>query len=257
MGLKWPTWSHAMAGASLSDALFWPRPWQTCCLFVLFLAATLVGWVTVLESPPLGRVRSWQTNAFEPKTIRNSQRSWDSLAVIAPVASELSHWATRKTPTDTVLQFSGAPAVVHELILRLAAVGVISSYALKGALPLLHQATELKAELHMTDAWVAWTPEQASEFMQPLGLTGGQVNAPRFVRHAVEPKRPPVAPLRIEGLRLLATVSGPSGAYAVIQGPEGLLRVRAGDLVGSTGARVTAITGQHVQLAQGVILQWR
>ena len=56
---------------------------------------------------------------------------------------------------------------------------------------------------------------------------------------------------------MLATVSGPSGAYAVIQTPEGLLRVRAGELIGGTGAKVIAIRHQHVQLANGMVLPWR
>jgi hypothetical protein len=177
--------------------------------------------------------------------------------VIAPVAAQLSHWATRNTATNTVLQFSGAPGVVRGLILRLASVGVVSSYVLKGDAPRLHQASDLNAELHMADAWTAWTPQRAAEFMQPLGLVVAPKDGPRSVQSAGEATLPAVAPLMVEDLRVLATVSGPSGAYAVIQAPEGLLRVRAGELIGGTGAKVIAIRHQHVQLANGMVLPWR
>ena len=257
MGLKWPAWPHALATASLSEALYWPRSWQVWCLFTLTLAVALAGWVTAPETPSLDRISARQTNAFESPPVRDPHRSWDGLAVIAPVAAQLSHWATRNTATDTVLQFSGAPGVVRGLILRLASVGVISSYVLKTDAPRSHQASNLNAELHMADAWVSWTPQRAAEFMQPLGLVVPPTDDPLSVQSAGEETLPAVAPLKVEGLRVLATVSGPSSAYAVIQAPEGLLRVRAGELIGGTGAKVIAIRHQHVQLANGVILPWR
>ena len=257
MGLKWPAWLHALATASLSEALYWPRSWQVWCLFTLTLAVALAGWVTAPETPSLDRISARQTNAFESPPARGPHRSWDGLAVIAPVAAQLSHWATRNTATDTVLQFSGAPGVVRGLILRLASVGVISSYVLKTDAPRSHQASNLNAELHMADAWVAWTPQRAAEFMQPLGLVVAPTDGPRSVQSAGEATLPAVVPLKVEGLRVLATVSGPSGAYAVIQAPEGLLRVRAGELIGGTGAKVIVIRHHYVQLANGVILPWR
>ena len=257
MGIKWPSWSHALATASLSEALYWPRSWQVWCLFTLTLAVALAGWVTAPETPSLDRISARQTNAFESPPVRGPHRSWDGLAVIAPVAAQLSHWATRNTATDTVLQFSGAPGVVRGLILRLASVGVISSYVLKTDTPRSHQASVLNAELHMADAWMAWTPQRAAEFMQPLGLVVAPTDDPLSVQSAGEATLPAVAPLKVEGLRVLATVSGPSGAYAVIQAPEGLLRVRAGELIGGTGAKVIVIRHQHVQLANGVVLPWR
>ncbi len=257
MGIKWPSWSHALATASLSEALYWPRSWQVWCLFTLTLAVALAGWVTAPETPSLDRISARQTNAFESPPVRGPHRSWDGLAVIAPVAAQLSHWATRNTATDTVLQFSGAPGVVRGLILRLASVGVISSYVLKTDTPRSHQASVLNAELHMADAWMAWTPQRAAEFLQPLGLVVAPTDDPLSVQSAGEATLPAVAPLKVEGLRVLATVSGPSGAYAVIQAPEGLLRVRAGELIGGTGAKVIVIRHQYVQLANGVSLPWR
>ena len=257
MGIKWPSWSNALATASLSEALYWPRSWQVWCLFTLTLAVALAGWVTAPETPSLDRISARQTNAFESPPVRGPHRSWDGLAVIAPVAAQLSHWATRNTATDTVLQFSGAPGVVRGLILRLASVGVISSYVLKTDTPRSHQASVLNAELHMADAWMAWTPQRAAEFLQPLGLVVAPTDDPLSVQSAGEATLPAVAPLKVEGLRVLATVSGPSGAYAVIQAPEGLLRVRAGELIGGTGAKVIVIRHQHVQLANGVVLPWR
>ena len=257
MGLKWPAWPHTLAAASLSEALYWPRSWQAWFLFALSLAVVLAGWATAPETPSLDRNRTRQTYAFESPPVRSPHRSWDGLAVIAPVAAQLSHWATRNTATNTVLQFSGAPGVVRGLILRLASVGVVSSYVLKGDAPRLHQASDLNAELHMADAWTAWTPQRAAEFMQPLGLVVAPKDGPRSVQSAGEATLPAVAPLMVEDLRVLATVSGPSGAYAVIQAPEGLLRVRAGELIGGTGAKVIAIRHQHVQLANGMVLPWR
>ena len=257
MGLKWPAWPHALAAASLGEALYWPRSWQLWCLFAFSLAVALAGWATAPETLSLDRIRVRQTNAFDSPPVRDPHRSWDGLAVIAPVAAQLSHWATRNTATDTVLQFSGTPGVVRGLILRLASVGVISSYVLTTDTPRSHQASVLNAELHMADAWVAWTPQRAAEFMQPLGLVVTPTDGPRSVRNAGEATLPAVVPLKVEGLRVLATVSGPSGAYAVIQAPEGLLRVRAGELIGGTGAKVIVIRHQHVQLANGVILPWR
>jgi hypothetical protein len=257
MGLKWPAWPHALAAASLGEALYWPRSWQLWCLFAFSLAVALAGWATAPEMLSLDRIRVRQTNAFDSPPVRDPHRSWDGLAVIAPVAAQLSHWAARNTATDTVLQFSGTPGVVRGLILRLASVGVISSYVLTTDTPRSHQASVLNAELHMADVWVAWTPQRAAEFMQPLGLVVAPTGGPRSVRNAGEATLPAVVPLKVEGLRVLATVSGPSGAYAVIQAPEGLLRVRAGELIGGTGAKVIVIRHQHVQLANGVILPWR
>jgi hypothetical protein len=257
MGLKWPAWPHALSAASLGEALYWPRSWQLWCLFSFSLAVALAGWATAPEMLSLDRIRVRQTNAFDSPPVRDPHRSWDGLAVIAPVAAQLSHWATRNTATDTVLQFSGTPGVVRGLILRLASVGVISSYVLTTDTPRSHQASVLNAELHMADVWVAWTPQRAAEFMQPLGLVVAPTGGPRSVRNAGEATLPAVVPLKVEGLRVLATVSGPSGAYAVIQAPEGLLRVRAGELIGGTGAKVIVIRHQHVQLANGVILPWR
>jgi hypothetical protein len=257
MGLKWPAWPHALATASLSEALYWPRPWQVWCLFAISLAVALAGWATAPETLSLDRIRARQTNAFESPSVRGPHRSWDGLAVIEPVAGQLGHWATRNTATDTVLQFSGAPGVVRGLILRLASVGVISSYVLKTDAPRSHQAAVLNAELHMADAWVAWTPQRAADFMQPLGLVVAPTDGPRSVQSPGEATLPAVAPLKVEGLLVLATVSGPSGAYAVIQAPEGLLRVRAGELIGGTGAKVIVIRHQHVQLANGMVLPWR
>ena len=257
MGLKWPAWPHALATASLSEALYWPWSWQLWCLFALSLAVALAGWVTAPETLSLDRIRARQTNAFGSPPVRGHHRSWDGLAVIAPVTAQLSHWATRNTATDTVLQFSGAPGVVRGLILRLASVGVISSYVLKTDAPRSHQASVLNAELHMADAWMAWTPQRAAEFMQPLSLVVAPTDGPRSVQSAGEATLPAVVPLKVDGLWVLATVSGPSGAYAVIQAPEGLLRVRAGELIGGTGAKVIVIRHQYVQLANGVILPWR
>ena len=257
MGLKWPAWPHALATASLSEALYWPRSWQVWCLFVPSLAVALAGWATAPPAPSLDRIRARQTNALESPPAPVPDRSWDGLAVLAPVAGQLSHWATRKTATDTVLQFSGTPAVVRGLILRLASVGVISTYVLNSDAPRLHQTTDLNVELHMADAWVVWTPERATEFMQPLGLVVTHTDGLRSAQSAGEAALPAVVPLMVEGLRVLATVSGPSGAYAVIQAPEGLLRVRVGELIGGTGTEVIVIRHQHVQLANGVVLQWR
>lgn len=257
MGLKWPAWPHALAAASLSEALYWPRSWQVWCLIALSLVVVLAGWATAPEAVSLDRIRVRQTNAFESPPVGVPHRSWDGLAVIAPVAAQLSHWATRNTATDTVLQFSGAPGVVRGLILRLASVGVVSSYVLTTDAPRSHQAPVLNAELHMADAWVAWTPQRAAEFMRPLGLVVAHTDGPRSVQTAGEASLPAVAPLIVEGLRVLATVSGPSGAYAVIQAPEALLRVRAGELIGGTGAKVSVIRHRHVQLANGMVLPWR
>lgn len=257
MGLKWPAWRNALATVSLSEALFWPRSWQMWCLFVLCLVVMLVGWATVPDAPAFDRTRVRQMNAFESAPMRKSYRKWDGLAVIAPVAAQLSHWAIRHTATDTVLQFSGTPAVVRRLILRLATVGVISSYVLKSDTRQLHQAPDLNAELHMADAWATWTPQRAAEFTQPLGLAVAHMGLPLLAQSAGEVSLPAVASLINADLSVLATVSGPSGAYAVIQAPEGLLRVRAGALIGGTGFRVGAIRHQHVQLANGVVLPWR
>jgi hypothetical protein len=257
MGLKWPAWPHALAAASLSEALYWPRSGQVCCLFALSLVVVLAGWATAPEALSVDRIRVRQTNAFESPPVGWPHRSWDGLAVIAPVAAQLRHWATRNTATDTVLQFSGSPGVVRGLILRLASVGVVSSYVLTTDAPRPHQTSVLNAELHMADAWMAWTPQRAAEFMQPSGLVVAPKDGPRSVQSAGEATLPAVAPLIVEGLRVLATVSGPSGAYAVIQTPEGLLRVRAGELIGGTGAKVIAIRHQYVQLANGMVLPWR
>ena len=92
MGLKWPAWPHALATASLSEALYWPRSWQVWCLFALSLAVALAGWAVAPETLSLDRIRVRQTNAFESPPVRGHHRSWDGLAVIAPVAAQLSHW---------------------------------------------------------------------------------------------------------------------------------------------------------------------
>ena len=257
MGFKRHALPDLLTTASLAEALFWPRSWQVWCLFTFSLAITLVGWATVPEAPSLDRIPVRQTSAFESSPAQSRHRSWDGLAVIAPVAAQLSHWSTRDTVTDTALQFSGPPAVIRGLIQRLATVGVISSYVLKGDAPRLHRVAELTAELHMADTWVVWTPQLAAEFMHPLGLVGKREEESLFFPSPGEATLPVVPPLMIDGLRLLATVSGPSGAYALIEAPEGLLRVRAGDLIGDTGARVAAISREQVQLANGVVLQWR
>ena len=261
MALKWPAWPHALATASLNEALYWPRSWQLWGLFALALAlalaVALAGWAMAPETPSLDRIRTPQTNALESPPAPVPDRSWDGLAVLAPVAGQLSHWATRNTATDTVLQFSGTPGVVRGLILRLASVGVISSYVLKSDAPRSHQVADLNAELHMANAWEAWTPQRAAEFMQPLGLVVVHTAGPRSVQSAGKATLAAVAPLKVEGLRVLATVSGQSGAYALIQAPEGLLRVRAGELIGGTGAKVIVVRHQYVQLANGVVLPWR